>query len=98
MTGSANPRQFLDAGRFDIARGPNPHLAFGHGIHVCLGAPLARLEARIALADTWRRVSEFRLATDGPWLPRQAAERTRPVAAVPIRLTPGRQGVATSSA
>ncbi len=99
VTGSANrdPRQFPDAGRFDIARGPNPHLAFGHGIHACLGAPLARLEARIALADFLRRVSKFELAADGPWLPRQALSVHGP-SRLPIRLTPGRQGVATSSA
>jgi len=41
MIGSANrdPQQFHDAGRFDVTRDPNPHLAFGHGLHSCLGAP-----------------------------------------------------------
>lgn len=49
--GSANrdERQFEHAEQFDVDRGPIRHLAFGHGIHFCLGAPLARLEARIAL-------------------------------------------------
>ncbi|SFL82207.1 Cytochrome P450 [Paenibacillus sp. 1_12] len=49
--GSANrdEQKFKNANTFDITRDPNPHIAFGHGIHFCLGAPLARLEARVAL-------------------------------------------------
>jgi cytochrome P450 len=39
----------------DIGRSPNKHLAFGHGIHACVGAPLARVEARIALASLLSR-------------------------------------------
>jgi cytochrome P450 len=95
MIGSANrdPRQFRDAGRFDIARDPNPHIAFGHGIHFCLGAPLSRLEARIALADLLERVKGFALATDEPWEPRRALHVHGP-ARLPIRFTPGRRAAA----
>jgi cytochrome P450 len=95
VMGSANrdAGQFADAGRFDITRTPNPHLAFGHGIHACLGAPLARLEARIALADFLERVQGFQLAADGPWEPRQALSVHGP-SRLPIRFTPGRRAMA----
>ncbi len=52
--------QFPHADTFDITRSPNRHLAFGHGIHFCLGAPLARLEAKIALEAMLTRLPEMR--------------------------------------
>jgi cytochrome P450 len=92
MIGSANrdPRHFPDAGRFDVTRDPNPHVAFGHGIHACLGAPLARLEARIALADLLERLNGLALASAEPWEPRKALHVHGP-ARLPVRFEPGRR-------
>ena len=66
VLGSANrdPAQFPDPDRFDIARQPNRHVAFGFGVHFCLGAPLARLEAPIAVGTVLRRMPNLRLATE----------------------------------
>jgi cytochrome P450 len=98
MIGSANrdPKRFCDPNRFDITRDPNPHVAFGHGIHACLGAPLARLEARIALTDLLTRLEDIRLASSKPWPPRQALHVHGP-ASLPIRFVPARPQANASS-
>ena len=64
LLGSANhdERQFEDAEDFRISRTPNPHLAFGHDIHLCLGAPLARIEIPIAIETFLRRFPDASLA------------------------------------
>ncbi|KOV66946.1 cytochrome P450 family protein [Streptomyces sp. MMG1121] len=62
--------RFGDPHRFDIHRDTRGHLAFGHGIHFCLGAPLARLEGRIAVGTLLRRAPGLALdGTPGEWLP-----------------------------
>jgi cytochrome P450 len=65
-----DPEQFTDPNRLDIARNPNPHLAFGHGIHFCLGAPLARLEVEIGLTEMVRRYPGIELAAPVRYEPR----------------------------
>lgn len=55
---------FPDADMFDIRRSPNRHVGFGHGIHYCLGAPLARLEAKIALEIMLERLKQIRMVPD----------------------------------
>ena len=57
-----DPAQFPAPDRLDLAREPNRHIAFGYGIHFCLGAPLARLEAKIALSRLAARLPELALA------------------------------------
>ncbi|NMO36479.1 cytochrome P450 [Streptomyces sp. GMY01] len=56
-----DPARFPDPDRFDIRRDARGHVAFGHGIHYCLGAPLARLEARIAVRTLLERCPELAL-------------------------------------
>lgn len=64
LLGATNrdPKAFAHPRRLDLSRAPNPHLAFGGGIHFCIGAPLARLEMRIALPILFQRLPRLRLA------------------------------------
>jgi len=60
---------FADPETFDIRRTPNPHLAFGDGMHSCLGTQLARIELRLLLEELLDRVSEIRLTGPVEWAP-----------------------------
>ena len=61
-----DPEVFVGPDRFDVARDPNPHLAFGSGLHYCIGAPLARLESGVAIDALLRRFPELRLVGPEP--------------------------------
>ncbi len=83
--GSANrdPRRFDHPDAFLLQRDPNPHLAFGHGSHFCLGAHLARLEIRVALEEIVRGVSSFSLAAPAQWT---RSNRHTGIRHLPLRL------------
>lgn len=72
LLGSANrdPDKFPDPERFDVTRDPNPHVSFSHGIHFCLGAPLARMEMEIAFNELLRRFPKLHLESEVRWDPR----------------------------
>ena len=76
--------QFVDPERLDLGREPNKHLAFGTGHHFCLGASLARLEARIALAALFRRRPAIRLAQPAESLRWRRSLALRALAALPV--------------
>ncbi|MFD8958926.1 cytochrome P450 [Streptomyces anulatus] len=88
---SANrdPSRFAGPGSFDISREDNQHVAFGHGIHYCLGAPLARLEGQSASGSVLRRLPEVRLAVDGGELEWRLGVVMRGLQNLPVRFTPG---------
>ncbi|HET9770344.1 MAG TPA: cytochrome P450, partial [Acidimicrobiia bacterium] len=90
MLAGANrdPRRFPEPDRFDPTREENPHVAFGHGIHFCLGAPLARIELEIALGTMLRRFPDMELACPRAEIPWRPSALLRGPAVMPVRLVP----------
>ncbi|MFJ3876003.1 cytochrome P450 [Streptomyces sp. NPDC090077] len=84
-----DPLRFPDPDRLDITRRDNAHLAFGHGIHYCLGAPLARLEGEIAIGTALRRLPGLALAVRPDEIPWRPGGLRGPLA-LPVSFTPAR--------
>jgi cytochrome P450 len=86
--GAANrdPRRFPDADRLDVTRPPGGHLAFGHGIHYCVGAPLGRMEGEIAVGELLRRFPDLALAVDPAELRYRSSPIMRGLESLPVRL------------
>lgn len=81
-----DPRRFSEPGRFDPEREDAAHIAFGHGIHYCVGAPLARLETRIALRSVMDRFPDMTLAVSPESLVRKKSMTIYGLEALPVRL------------
>jgi len=88
-TSSANrdPAQFPDPDRLDLNRDTSGHVAFGHGVHHCLGAPLARMEAEVALGALLDRFPRISLAVPEPELRWRPVSLMNGLESLPVRLT-----------
>ncbi|AWI29413.1 cytochrome P450 [Streptomyces sp. ICN441] len=83
-----DPERFAEPDTLDLGRRDNPHLGYGHGIHYCLGAPLARLEGRTALAALLGRLPDLRLAVDPSELRWRGGLIMRGLRTLPVEFTP----------
>ncbi|MFY1678390.1 MULTISPECIES: cytochrome P450 family protein [unclassified Streptomyces] len=83
-----DPERFADPDTLDLTRQDNPHLGYGHGIHYCLGAPLARSEGRTALATLLTRLPDLRLDADPSSLRRRGGLIMRGLRTLPVAFTP----------
>ncbi|MFD5429588.1 cytochrome P450 [Streptomyces sp. NPDC127084] len=80
---------FADPDRLDFTRSHNPHLSFGHGIHRCLGGPLARIEIAVAVEELTRRYPDARLAVPEDELAWQRGDVNHRLVALPVLLHGG---------
>ncbi|MEV5238834.1 cytochrome P450 [Streptomyces cinnamoneus] len=83
-----DPERFSGPDALDLTRRDNQHLGYGHGIHYCLGAPLARLEGQTALATLLRRLPDLRLAVDPEELRWRGGLIMRGLRTLPVEFTP----------
>ncbi|MEU9385233.1 cytochrome P450, partial [Streptomyces sp. NPDC048279] len=83
-----DPERFAEPDTLDLSRRDNQHLGYGHGIHYCLGAPLARLEGQSALATLLTRLPDLRLAADESELRWRGGLIMRGLRTLPVEFTP----------
>ncbi|MFD7539752.1 cytochrome P450 [Streptomyces sp. NPDC059819] len=83
-----DPERFTEPDTLDLGRRDNQHLGYGHGIHYCLGAPLARLEGQTALATLLRRLPDLRLAVEPDDLRWRGGLIMRGLRTLPVEFTP----------
>ncbi|MFE0486492.1 MULTISPECIES: cytochrome P450 family protein [Streptomyces] len=83
-----DPERFAEPDVLDLTRRDNQHLGYGHGIHYCLGAPLARLEGRSALATLLTRLPDLRLAVDSTELRWRGGLIMRGLRTLPVEFAP----------
>ncbi|MFD7314177.1 cytochrome P450 [Streptomyces sp. NPDC059883] len=83
-----DPERFTDPDTLDLSRRDNQHLGYGHGIHYCLGAPLARVEGQTALATLLTRLPDVRLAGDPADLRWRGGLIMRGLRTLPVQFTP----------
>ncbi|GGX77130.1 cytochrome P450 family protein [Streptomyces hiroshimensis] len=83
-----DPERFAEPDTLDLSRRDNQHLGYGHGIHYCLGAPLARLEGQTALATLLRRLPDLRLGADPEELRWRGGLIMRGLRTLPVAFTP----------
>ncbi|WP_037358153.1 cytochrome P450 family protein [Amycolatopsis orientalis] len=85
LAANRDPEKFPDPDTLDVTRPPGGHLAFGHGIHYCVGAPLARLEAQIALGSLLARFPKLSLAVPAEDIVYRPSSLVHGVLALPVR-------------
>jgi cytochrome P450 len=86
LAANRDPEKYENADKLDVTRSAQGHLAFGHGIHFCLGAPLARLEFDVALTQLLARFPKLELAAEPETLVWRDSTLIRGLHTLPVRL------------